>query len=338
MIRIIGDVNFADWYFDMGYGVGTAMSKGQNPFEYLPISNDDFWIGNFECVCADVHGKNCPFVILPDVLGKIPHLNLYGVSNNHVMQAGDDAYDQTLEFLNNKGILYAGTTAQKSVEFCYQGKKIGFLSFSLRPDNFSDSPLYWHLPEFSDIASEIEKLADCDFVIAFIHWGYEFINYPNIDQKKLAHWLIDSGVDLIAGMHPHVAQGYEVYKSKYIFYSIGNAVFNMNWAATHYGLMINIDLKANTPCISCDYIEIGKDGRPRVVSSVPDAYSLNSLNAKIPMEKENELYFADASRASASFRKENRRAIVKDIISFKNRSAFGMVKDFVARKLGMAHN
>lgn len=53
------------------------------------------------------------------------------------------------------------------------------MAFSLRPDNFSSSPAYWHIPEYCDIEAEIEKLDDCDFIMGYIHWGYEFMNYPN---------------------------------------------------------------------------------------------------------------------------------------------------------------
>ena len=67
---------------------------------------------------------------------------------------------------------------------------------------------------------------DC-FKIVYLHWGNEFVNCPSETQIKLAHWLVDLGFDLIVGMHSHVLQGFEEYKGKYIFYSIGNCLFDM---------------------------------------------------------------------------------------------------------------
>ena len=58
-----------------------------------------------------------------------------------------------------------------------------------------------------------------------MHWGEENINYPLRSQKMQAKELIDNGADLIVGTHPHVIQGHEKYKGKYVFYSLGNFFF-----------------------------------------------------------------------------------------------------------------
>ncbi|MFW6008533.1 MAG: CapA family protein, partial [archaeon] len=61
--------------------------------------------------------------------------------------------------------------------------------------------------------------------VLLIHWGEENINYPLRSQRVKAKELINAGADLIIGTHPHVIQGYEQYKNKYIFYSLGNFFF-----------------------------------------------------------------------------------------------------------------
>ena len=48
MLRITGDINFTDGFFDTGFGVGSSIKKGADPFENLRREKDDFWIGNFE--------------------------------------------------------------------------------------------------------------------------------------------------------------------------------------------------------------------------------------------------------------------------------------------------
>ncbi|MBI4734176.1 MAG: CapA family protein, partial [Rubrobacteridae bacterium] len=65
-----------------------------------------------------------------------------------------------------------------------------------------------------------------DFVIVSIHWGKELNEFPLSRQVSLAHKLIDSGVDMVIGHHPHVVEGFEVYKEKLIAYSLGNFVFS----------------------------------------------------------------------------------------------------------------
>ena len=50
----------------------------------------------------------------------------------------------------------------------------------------------------------------------------------NEAQKKMGHYLIDNGADLVVGTHPHVIQGIEKYNDKYIIYSLANFVFGGN--------------------------------------------------------------------------------------------------------------
>ena len=58
------------------------------------------------------------------------------------------------------------------------------------------------------------------------HWNYEYVRFPAPDNRALGKRLIDAGADIIIGSHPHIYQGYEKYKSKYIFHSLGNFVFH----------------------------------------------------------------------------------------------------------------
>ena len=62
-------------------------------------------------------------------------------------------------------------------------------------------------------------------MICVFHWDYDFELYPHPAHRQLAFELIDLGVDAIIGHHPHIVQGYEIYKNKPIFYSLGNFYF-----------------------------------------------------------------------------------------------------------------
>ena len=71
---------------------------------------------------------------------------------------------------------------------------------------------------------------------AFI--GVESSAVPTDIQKKLAYTAIDNGTDLVIGHHPHVLQGIEKYKGKYILYSLGNFCFGGNRNPTDKDTMI----------------------------------------------------------------------------------------------------
>lgn len=63
-------------------------------------------------------------------------------------------------------------------------------------------------------------------VVVYLHWDYELEIYPQPTHRYLAKQLIDYGADLIVGCHSHCLQGFEKYKNKYIFYGLGNSVFD----------------------------------------------------------------------------------------------------------------
>lgn len=94
------------------------------------------------------------------------------------------------------------------------------------------------------VISDIELLKkQVDKVVLLPHWGYEFVTIPPYGVTQEAKLFIDAGADLIVGSHPHVLQGYEQYCGKYIFYSLGNFIFDMRYANTKYSAILNYSIK-----------------------------------------------------------------------------------------------
>lgn len=87
----------------------------------------------------------------------------------------------------------------------------------------------WNTDIKDQVKSDIEEVRDqADIVIVSFHWGIETKNYPNDVQLELGRFAIDAGADVVAGHHPHVIQGIDKYKGKYIVYSLGNFCFGGN--------------------------------------------------------------------------------------------------------------
>ena len=191
------------------------------------------------------------------------------------------------------------------------------------------------MPEYSDIEREIGELSECDFRIVYVHWGNEFINYPCIDQKNLAHLIIDKGADMIIGMHPHVLQGFEIYKDKYIFYSLGNFVFNMPWEPTKYSAIVNVDFAGDQPSISWDYTRIGVDYFPHYLeeNQVPKEFRFVYLNSLLQRCDENERYYSNVFAHVRDYRKANYRDIFHNIPKFKFFDLSEIVSDFIKRRM-----
>lgn len=338
MIRLVGDVSLTDGYFDLGFGIGSRIEKGFNPFVGIP-KNNDFWIGNFEGVAStdSINSGNSAkhFRVNPNCLNNVvPFFDLFGVANNHIMQHGDSAYAQTLSMLDTNEIGYFGDEIIKSKEFIHSDHLFSITGFSLRIDQFSEHPLYWHNPEIEDIKKEFCSLSTESFKIAYIHWGYEFINRPFSLQKIYAHSLIDMGFDLVIGMHPHVLQGYEVYKSKYIYYSIGNFLFDMSWDKTKYGVIVNLDICNDNIVVSHSFIRIENDFIPRIVNDdvVPKDCHFDFLNNILVKDDNGEQYFTEVNKWYQLYRKNNHKDIAKKIIKHPS-IALGVINDFIKRRI-----
>ncbi|MDQ7918276.1 CapA family protein [Mesonia sp. MT50] len=339
MLRIVGDINLSDGFFDTGFGIGSELKKGKDPFQNLNRDVEDLWFGNMECVISDLSNKSSiyskQFRISPSNVKHIHHLDIYNIANNHVMQHGAEAYKDMIANLDSLSVKSVGSNKNKSITISHQSKSIGILSFSQRDEKFSDNPSYWYDPEYKQIEEEFLSIKDNDFKIAYIHWGNEFINKPYGDQKKFGHWLIDLGFDLIIGLHPHVLQGFEVYKNKYIFYSLGNFVFNMPATATKYSCIVNVDLSSEKPKIDYDYIVKGEDYWPQIISEnkVPEQFSFPFLNSLTSHEVENEVYYQSVFNEISKYRKSNYKYIFNSIFKYRKKDLLEILMDFGKRRI-----
>ena len=338
MLRFVGDVNLTDWDFNFGFGIGSRIGLGFNPFSKIEKKDSDVWIGNFEGVTSDVTEKKGMaakvFRVRPESLKDLPHLNVYGFANNHAMQHGADAYKETVKALGQYGSQVFGENENRSVVIEHLGRRISLTGCCFRIDEFTAKPSYWYNPEYSEIADEIGKLPKEEFKVFFVHWGNEYINRPSAVQKKFAHWLIDAGFDLIIGMHPHVLQGYEDYKGKRIYYSLGNFVFDMAWEACRYGAIIGVDLSGSHPTYTNEYVYIDDTCSPNVVdeTEVSEQYRFDFLNQILLKEDNSEQYHNEIKRLYKDYSRANRKAVVDNIL---RHPAFGMdvVRDFIKRRI-----
>ena len=82
---------------------------------------------------------------------------------------------------------------------------------------------------FEKILERIHRLKQDDpgcCVIVSFHWGIEHVLKPAVQQVMQAHELIDAGADCLICHHSHTMQSVEKYRDKYIYYSMGNFIFD----------------------------------------------------------------------------------------------------------------
>lgn len=203
MITFLGDV---------------ALLNDKLSSEYKPSQP---YIFNFEYTTGDnrydlVEGKINLYSAnhdLKSVFGSLPEAVV--ISNNHIFDFGKEGYEQTLETLHSMGVATIGDD-----EF-WLNDEICLLSYSL----VGGAPQLDF--EYQKVKNQIygAKNNGAKRIIVNVHWGIE--NHPNTNkqQREVGHWLLDNGVDLVIGHHPHCIQPIECYNGKYICYSLGNCLF-----------------------------------------------------------------------------------------------------------------
>ncbi|HIT69625.1 MAG TPA: CapA family protein [Candidatus Aphodomonas merdavium] len=141
------------------------------------------------------------------------------LENNHVMDFGETGYADTVATLEDAGIVYASEDSMGV--YNAGGVSIALLAYQ----TFNDA--YERLSEEMPMDVAAAK-ANYDVVIVSFHWGNEMDYAPHERQIALGRLAVDSGADLVLGHHSHRVNPIELYKGKYIVYSLGNFVFSGN--------------------------------------------------------------------------------------------------------------
>jgi poly-gamma-glutamate synthesis protein (capsule biosynthesis protein) len=177
-----------------------------------------------------------------DILNK-HSIEAVSLANNHSLDWGTSGYIHTKKVLDDVGISNFGAYSETVPE--YFETKLGTTTVIVYGINMISST--WNMARAIEVTKQLRQEHGSAHLIAFIHWGEEYHHNQSVVQRELAHKLIDSGVDTIIGSHPHVVQGIEEYKGKYVFYSLGNFIFDQYFSKeTQEGYMLSIDMKGSS--------------------------------------------------------------------------------------------
>ncbi len=223
--------------------------------EVEPILQDaDVTFGNLEGTILDKGGiaKRCKN---PDVCyvfrspeSYIEHYTKAGfdvlsIANNHSGDFGPTGRTKTKQILRDAGIEFAGLAgSDETATWEKDGIRYGFAAFA--PN--SGTCDVRNIPRAAAIVKKLNETND--IVIVSFHGGAEGAKNQHVTRKtetyygenrgnvyKFAHAMVDAGADLILGHGPHVTRGVELYKNKFITYSLGNFCtygrFNLRGAA-----------------------------------------------------------------------------------------------------------
>lgn len=180
-------------------------------------------------------GAGMVFRVRPAAIGGLVHAGFHvlSVANNHFDNGGGACIRFSLAHLRQAGIATAGAgetyeEAHRPAILVRHGVRFAFLGYTYA--DLNDTPEATHPviagrnPERvrADVAAALGK---ADAVIVSLHDGTEYTARVARETEKFCHAAIDAGAALVLGHHPHVPQRIEQYHDGWIFYSLGNFIF-----------------------------------------------------------------------------------------------------------------
>jgi poly-gamma-glutamate synthesis protein (capsule biosynthesis protein) len=230
---------------------------GKKLWDYVgkEFFSGDLCIGNFEfAVNPDVLIEKIirysvpaerAFPLLEDK--RFGRMHAVSVANNHVNDSYRGGIISTCNFLDSVGVIHSGAnrTPQEQDHFPIierNGAKIALLSYTFSTNGIPLDPGYEYgvnLVRFNALNDsdydpsliyrhiKLAKERGADFIISSHHWGVEFEYFPPKRLIDRAHDLMDAGIDLIIGHHPHILNPVERYRTRdgreaVALYSLGN--------------------------------------------------------------------------------------------------------------------
>lgn len=240
-IGAVGDILIHDRVYEDAYRNGHYDFKPmlQNVKEML--QKPDVLLANQETVLGgvDIGLSSYPTFNSPQEVGDAiidAGVDIVSTANNHSLDKGEKGVQAAISYYESKGLPYVGSfkdfNDQKKLRIVHSnGIKLAFLSYTYGTNGIpvpTGKDYLVNLIDREKMKNEIQHArTEADVVILSLHWGNEYQRIPTSEQKELGQFLVNEGVDIIFGHHPHVLQPMEWVQADngreaFVVYSLGN--------------------------------------------------------------------------------------------------------------------
>jgi len=212
------------------------------------ISAVDWAFANLETPVAPVNNlgaKAFMFNADPVVLKSLADtgFDMVSFANNHVYDQGRAGFIETISELSKSPLQFIGAgnncaAAEEAKIRDLGGIKVAFIGASQVFNNLlnkgTDESCVFVYERAAAIKSiKAARTAGAEAVIFSLHWGVEYEVAPQQTMIDEAHALMEAGVDVLLGHHPHVLQPVEAYETNdgriaAVIYSLGNFISNQS--------------------------------------------------------------------------------------------------------------
>jgi len=222
--------------------------------------------------CNGINPNNCYAFRMPERYAGIykkAGFNVLSIANNHVGDFDAKGRKNTAKILDSLEINYAGQLNKTYAIFEKDSVKYAFCAFAPNENTVSINKI----DSAKALVTRLKRQAD--IVIVSFHGGGEGARFEHVTRKNeifynenrgnvyaFAHAVIDAGADVVLGHGPHVSRAVEVYKNKFIAYSMGNfCTYGMFSLKGNNGFAPLLQLKINSKgdFIYADVVSIQQD-------------------------------------------------------------------------------
>lgn len=246
--------------------ITTAFNSATGRYDYIPcfkfvnpyLTAADLTIGNLEVTLGGPPYTGYPIFSAPDeLIGALKDsgFDLLVSANNHALDRGKRGLERTIDKLDSAGILHTGTY-KDTLDWLNnhpliveaKGFRISLLNYTYGLNGLRvRAPNKVNLIDTVQIKMDLQKAKNqvTDVVLVFMHWGNQYENTPNKEQKALADFCFRNGAKIVIGSHPHVLQAMEWRKEddQVVAYSLGNFLGNQPERYRGIGIMLSIELE-----------------------------------------------------------------------------------------------
>lgn len=185
------------------------------------LSKADYTIANLELsISADGEYSSYPYFRTPEaILDSLKDcgVDMFTLANNHILDGFFEGLEKTVESVDERGFDRVGAFAtledsQQPLVKEIGGIKFGFLAYT-KDVNENDKRIDSAQAAYcvkrldgADFQADVQALRDlgAEVVICMPHWGEEGKRSVSSECKQLAQEMVNAGVDIILGSHPHV--------------------------------------------------------------------------------------------------------------------------------------
>lgn len=308
---MVGDALLHSSLYRDGYQNGTYDFTSQLEFIKPEIQKHDLAFYNQESILGgtSIGLSDYPNFNSPQEFGDAmidAGFNLVSLANNHTMDRGVTAIQNSCDYWKTKDVLTAGSycSAEDAEEIKIKEKngiKYTLLAYTYGTNGItvpSDKPYLVNLYSDELAKADIEKVRDkVDLLIVSMHWGTEYRSEPTDEQKREAEYLSNLGVDIIIGTHPHVIEPITYINDTLVIYSLGNFISAQS-TNNDYNTMVEL-------MTSVDVVKTTKDGKSEIKLENLNNELLYNYYQKdsrwhnfkvIPFSQMNETYNSDYKR------------------------------------------